>query len=379
MSGTRGSSSIDTDSARQRNDELLAAVASGPSRSHPQVRFRPRGPRSKQRALQTGHLGADAIRLVVMVCAVVAVAALGWTLSIVHSGSAAGQARSTIADHATTTHKAKKVKHHKTTAPRATASGAPKRISHIRVAAASASAQQHPTKRATAAKQPSDAKMTPARRSVASLSRGDIVVIDAGHQGRGDSSLEPIGPGSSQKKPKVAGGASGQYAPHAEGQINLDVALRLQRVLAAKGVKVVMVRTTQNVNISNSRRAAIANGAHAALFIRLHCDGASSSSRHGLSTLVPAKNHWTGPIVSASAKAGFMVHRAALAATDAADNGVVNRGDLSGFNWSRVPTVLVEMGFMSNRAEDRALTTAAYQQKLAVGLANGVMHYLKSR
>jgi N-acetylmuramoyl-L-alanine amidase len=41
-----------------------------------------------------------------------------------------------------------------------------------------------------------------------------------------------------------------------------------------------------------------------------------------------------------------------------------------------VPTILVEMGFMSNRAEDRALTTSGYQQKLANGLANGVVTYL---
>ena len=70
---------------------------------------------------------------------------------------------------------------------------------------------------------------------------------------------------------------------------------------------------------------------------------------------------------------------AALAATGAANAGIVQRSDLSGFNWSKVPTVLVEMGFMSNRAEDKALTTGSYQQKLAVGLANGVVDYLKTR
>ena len=153
----------------------------------------------------------------------------------------------------------------------------------------------------------------------------------------------------------------------------------LRRALVARGVKVVMIRSRQNVDIPNSQRAAIANSAHAALFIRLHCDGSTDRSKHGLSTLVPAKNRWTGPIVGASAKAGRIVHHAVLAATGAADGGVVNRGDLSGFNWSRVPTVLVEMGFMSNGAEDKALTTPAYQEKLASGLASGIGQYLKSR
>lgn len=221
--------------------------------------------------------------------------------------------------------------------------------------------------------------MTLAAAGVSAAPKGSVVVIDAGHQAHADSSLEPIGPGASQKKAKVSSGASGVYAPHDESQINLDVALKLRSVLQARGVKVVMVRTTQNVNISNSQRAAIANKAHAALFIRLHCDGISNTSKHGFSTLIPAKNRWTGPIVASSAKAGHLIQRAALKATGAADAGVVKRGDLSGFNWSKVPTVLVEMGFMSNRAEDRALTKSTYQKKLAKGLANGVVEYLKSR
>jgi N-acetylmuramoyl-L-alanine amidase len=211
------------------------------------------------------------------------------------------------------------------------------------------------------------------------LRPGDVVVIDAGHQAHGDSSLEPIGPGASQMKPKVADGASGPYEPHDESQVNLAVALKLRDELTARGVRVVMVRTSQNVNIANSQRAAIANRAHAALFIRLHCDGISDSSRHGFSTLIPASNQWTRPIVSSSSRAGHLIQAAALRATGASDAGVVNRGDLSGFNWSKVPTVLVEMGFMSNPTEDRSLTTSGYQHKLAVGIANGIMSFVGSR
>ena len=206
------------------------------------------------------------------------------------------------------------------------------------------------------------------------------VVIDAGHQAQGDNSLEPVGPGSSTEKAKVAGGATGVVTHNSESSVNLAVALKLQKVLEARGVKVVMVRTTQDVNISNSARAKIANDAHAAVFIRLHCDGIDgSSSTHGLSTLIPGKNEWTGPIVSESAKAGKLIHAAALAATGAADRGVVQRSDLSGFNWSKVPTVLVEMGFMSNPAEDRKLGTPAYQQTLAEGMGTGIVEYLKTR
>jgi N-acetylmuramoyl-L-alanine amidase len=205
--------------------------------------------------------------------------------------------------------------------------------------------------------------------------RGFVVVIDAGHQAHTNNTLEPIGPGSSTKKPAVASGTAGVVTRVHESVINLRVALLLRDVLAAAGVKVVMVRTTENVNIPNSKRAAIANAAHAGLFVRLHCDGVTSSSVHGFLTLTPGKNRWTGPILTASARAGRDVQKAAIAATGAFNRGITPRSDMSGFNWSKVPSVIVEMGVMTNPAEDRRLSTSAYEQKLADGIAKGVLAY----
>ena len=208
---------------------------------------------------------------------------------------------------------------------------------------------------------------------------GKVVAIDAGHQERGDSSLEPIGPGSSEKKPKATTGASGVQTRNPESLINLQVAKLLKEELTRRGAQVVMVRTSQNVNMANSERAGIANDADADLFVRLHADGNSDRSIKGLSTLVPKSNKWTKPIVAESKKAGGYVHKAVIAETGARDRGVVNRGDLSGFNWAKVPTVLVEMGFLSNAAEDVKLGTDSYQQELAVGMAAGIEKYLTAK
>ena len=207
-------------------------------------------------------------------------------------------------------------------------------------------------------------------------SKQRIVVIDAGHQGHGNSGLEPIGPGSSTKKPKVTSGTSGVVTHKDESLVNLQVAKRLQAQLQKRGVKVIMIRTSQNVNIPNSTRAKVANAAHADLIIHLHCDSAGASTK-GLLVMVPAKNKWTGPILSASTRAGKDIQAAALATTGAHNRGISKRSDLVGFNWSKVPSVFVEMGLMSNPAEDRKLSTAAYQDKLAVGMANGIRSYLK--
>ena len=208
---------------------------------------------------------------------------------------------------------------------------------------------------------------------------GSVVCIDAGHQGSANNSLEPVGPGATERKPKVSSGTAGVATRTHESVLNLKVAKKLRSELVGRGVKVVMVRESEKVDISNSERAQIANDAKADLFIRLHCDGSTDRSRKGLSTLIPAKNKWTGPILVSSKAAGKMIHAAVVAASGAIDRGVVTRSDLSGFNWSNVPTVLVEMGFMSNAAEDRALNTDAYQDKLARGLADGIVEYLRSR
>ena len=349
-------------------------VADRETRHHRDVTFRRSEPGRTRGGARKGRQRLQTLAALGVVAAVLVVAAVGWSLSAAHSSSSAAEARPTVAAK-TVTGKPKKKSKAKRSTSRKTASASTK--SSLKVASAtkkSVSATKVAPSATSGAKTAAASSM-----SLASVTHGSIVVIDAGHQGHGDSALEPIGPGSSAKKPKVADGASGQYAPHDESQVNLAVALKLQRTLTARGVKVIMVRTSQNVNISNSQRAAIANKAHAALFVRLHCDGISDSSKHGFSTLIPEKNKWTGPILSASARAGRIVQRDTLAATGARDAGVVQRSDLSGFNWSKVPTVLVEMGFMSNRSEDRALTTGSYQQKIASGLANGVVEYLKSR
>ncbi|NTU71580.1 MAG: N-acetylmuramoyl-L-alanine amidase [Coriobacteriia bacterium] len=208
---------------------------------------------------------------------------------------------------------------------------------------------------------------------------GMTVAIDAGHQAKGNPSLEPIGPGSSTKKPKVTTGATGVRSRVPESKVNLAVSRMLATELKSRGARVVMVRTTQDVNIANSARAKVANEADADLFIRIHCDSVNDRSVRGLSTIVPASNKWTGPILAESRRAGGSVHKSVIAATGAHDRGIDDRGDFTGFNWSKVPTVLVEMGFLSNKSDDALLVTPVYQHKLAIGLADGVAKYLSSK
>ena len=234
---------------------------------------------------------------------------------------------------------------------------------------------------ASTAVTPAPKKTTPApAKAAAPVESGlGVVVIDAGHEAKVVPGVDPIGPGSSTTKAKILSGAYDSFTHTEESERNLEVALKLQKVLEARGVKVVMVRTKQNVQITNRQRAALANGVKAALFIRLHCDSGPSNVT-GVLTLRPQKDWYpTHHIVGQSAIAAKIIQAATLAATGAKDRGITPRNDEVGFNWSQVPTVLVEMGMLSNRTEAVKLGTPAYQAKLADGMANGVIQYLKSR
>jgi len=205
-----------------------------------------------------------------------------------------------------------------------------------------------------------------------------VVCIDPGHQAHSNTTPEPIGPGAKQTKPSVSGGTTGVSTGIPEYEIALQIAMNLKKRLEAEGVTVVMTRTVNDVDITNSKRADIANRAHADLFVRIHADGSPDQSVVGISTLYPASNTWTRPIAAPSKTAAQAVQRALIASTGAVNRGAVQRSDLSGFNWAKVPCVLVEAGFMSNRVEDKLLASPHYQDKVAEGISRGVLSYLEA-
>lgn len=208
-------------------------------------------------------------------------------------------------------------------------------------------------------------------------SRSDIMIaIDAGHQSRANLGTEPVGPGSSVKKTKVSGGATGVATGIPEYKLNLKVAKKLKKELESRGYQVYMIRTKNDVNISNKQRTILANKSGAEIYLRIHADGAASSSARGASMLYPSKaNKYVGELSKASKKLSNCILKSYCRQTGIRNRGLVQRDDLTGTNWSKIPVTLIELGFLSNPSEDRYMQKASNQEKMAKGIAKGIDDY----
>ena len=202
-----------------------------------------------------------------------------------------------------------------------------------------------------------------------------VVVIDPGHQRRGDSTPEPNGPNSSVMKARVTGGTSGVATGVAEYILNLDISMKLKTELENRGYTVHMTRTSHDVNISNMERAQYATSVGADIAVRIHANGGAASVR-GAETLVPSSgNPYVSHLAAASYSLGRNIINAYCAATGFGNRGVKANDTMTGINWSAVPVTIIELGFMSNPAEDQAMQDATMQNNMVQGIANGIDAY----
>lgn len=204
-----------------------------------------------------------------------------------------------------------------------------------------------------------------------------LIVLDPGHAKGGNREMEKTSPYSEILKVKDPGGAVGVSTGLNEYEVNLMVAKKLKTLLEDHGFNVIMTKSTHTENPGNVDRAKVGNDNNADLVLRIHCDSADSSSAKGATMLVPEPVGYAESIYEVSQKYGQIILDNLVSSTGAKNRGISKRKDMTGFNWSKVPVVLVELGFMSNPEEDELLGSEEYQNKIAQGLLKGIKEALE--
>lgn len=208
-----------------------------------------------------------------------------------------------------------------------------------------------------------------------------LIVVDPGHQLVPDLAPEPLAPGSTATKPRCASGTWGARTGVPEHAVNLEFSLRLAHRLREAGFSTTLTRTTPEARVSNAQRAVLANELGARAVVHVHCNGVRrrlrriGAFRSGSMTIAPGVRYLDPETASASLELARGLHRALISAGGLSDRGVKRRDDLTGLNWSTVPTAVVELGYLSSPADERCLMDAAWQDRVARALAGAASEF----
>ncbi len=183
---------------------------------------------------------------------------------------------------------------------------------------------------------------------------GNLVVIDSGHGGKDPGKV----------------GVNGVN----EADVNLKIAQKLKKILEAQGVTVIMTREDEG-SLAGSKsedmqkRVSIINEKKPALAVSVHQNSYSSEEVHGAQVF-----YYTN---SAEGGKAARIMQEALLDVDG-DNKRKEKANDTYYMLKRtdVPVIIVECGFLSNRAEADLLVTEEYQDRLAEAIAKGILEYM---
>ena len=204
------------------------------------------------------------------------------------------------------------------------------------------------------------------------------IAIDPGHQSpKVDmSDKEPLGPGSTEMKAKATGGTQGKFTGVPEYELNMNISKLLKTELEKRGYQVLLTRQDNETAISNKERAELATQWGADIYVRIHGNGNEDSSVHGAMTMAPSsENPFVSHLHEKSYALGEAVIQAYCDSCGMKNNGVQLFDNMTGINWSSVPVIILEMGFMTNETDDKNMQNAEYQERMVQGIANGIDNY----
>lgn len=208
------------------------------------------------------------------------------------------------------------------------------------------------------------------------------VCIDPGHQGSwvDMSAQEAEAPGSSVRKTKSSAGTVGTTTGVCEYQLNLDIALLVRNELENRGYRVVMTRENNDTAISNSERAKLAASSGCDITVRIHANGSEDGSVKGALAMIGSRSN---PYVSSLYDDSYLLANDVLNSY-CSETGFKNLGlqftdDMTGINWSTIPVMILEMGYMTNPEDDLAMQDPVTRGKMVNGITEGIEKYFRDK
>ena len=209
-----------------------------------------------------------------------------------------------------------------------------------------------------------------------------VVAIDPGHQGNwvDMSEKEPNGPGSSEMKAKATTGTQGSFSGKAEYELNLEISLLLRDELEKRGYRVILTREDNDTAISNAERAQMAYEEGGDIYVRIHANGSDDAGVQGALAMVPSSNN---PYIPELAEDSYTLAECILSAycekASFTSLGIQYYDNMTGINWSKLPVMILEMGFMTNQSDDLRMSDASVQLLMAEGIADGIDLYFEKK
>ena len=224
-----------------------------------------------------------------------------------------------------------------------------------------------------------------------------VVFIDPARQITEDTSVEPMSPeidapsltdtgeyatstsaSSAGMKAKMTAAAVGVSSGTFEYDITMAVAQYLNSELVKRGYTVYLSRTTNNVNLSNAKRAQMANSCGAEIYVKLEASYSRDAAAKGeLGFITTSTNSHNGDLYQNNYELCYDILKKTCEETGAQRMGIYETDNLTSLNYCDMPATVLNMGFLSNELDDRDLNTEEYQKKMAIGLAEGIELYFQ--
>jgi len=180
-----------------------------------------------------------------------------------------------------------------------------------------------------------------------------IVVIDPGHGGNT---------------------AGAKYGGLNEKDMNLDVSLRLYSLLKKKGVKVYLTRK-KDCTMTLTQRYNYANSVKASLFVSVHHNALPNNRLYkGTETLY----YPSGVTLKGmdSKRLASITQKELVKKLGTINRGIISRPKLAVLRNSRMPSIIAEIGYMTNKAERNRIKNSSFKQKSAEALCSAILKAL---